>query len=97
MADDEIKVAARVAADVTIFDKMTVAKNVATNGRLFCVMLAAAAIAGGYPALAVFAAMPVGLSCLVDQISVPSTRALMSTLVYAFAAFVAICSIFLLW
>lgn len=97
MADDEIQVAARVAADVTTTDKLATAKNVATNGRLFCVMVAAAAIAGGHPALAVLMALPVGMSCLVDQISVPSTRALMSTLVYAYAAIVALAAFSLLW
>ena len=100
MADEtetETKLSARVAANVTVTDALATAKNVATNGRLFCIMLAAANIAGGHPAMAVLAALPVGLSCLVDQISVPSTKALMSTLVYAFAAIVAVVSFNILW
>lgn len=94
---DDFRVAARVAADVTIYDKLVVAKNIATNARLFCVLLAVANIAGGHPAMAVFAAMPIGLSCLVDQISLPTTKVLMSTLTYVFAAAVALYSILLLW
>lgn len=86
----------RLLRDVAERRALAVAKNVATNGRLFCIMLAAAVIAGGHPALAILAALPVGASCLVDQITVPSTRALMSTLVYGFAASLAIVSFLLL-
>lgn len=75
MEAKETKIAARVAADVTVTDTLAVARNAATNGRLFCVMLFVACLTvfavrddGVFAALAIFAAAPVGLAYLVDPL-----------------------------
>lgn len=48
--------------------RLAVAKNVATNGRLFCTMLFVLAVVMGMGRLALLAALPVGLSVVVDQL-----------------------------
>jgi hypothetical protein len=55
--------------------QLAIAQNCATNGRLFCCMLFAASLAsyikGGAPIdLAVWSAVPVGLSIIADQLPV---------------------------
>ncbi|OJF92073.1 hypothetical protein AX761_21780 [Rhizobium sp. 58] len=75
---------------------LAIAQNCATNGRLFSCMLFAASFAsylkGGAPIdFAVWAAAPVGLSVIVDQL--PTERPLSFALVcvmYALSALVAI-------
>jgi len=71
---------------------LAIAQNCATNGRLFSCMLFAASLAsywkGGAPIdLAVWAAAPVGMSVIVDQL--PSDR-VMVCLMYLIAIIVAI-------
>ena len=68
-------------------------QNIATNGRWFCALLVAINIASGHYALAVFAAAPIGLSAIVDQLP-PSIARPAALAVYAFAAIVAVASIF---
>lgn len=82
MSDDEIR--------------FEFAKNVATNGRLFSVLLVAISLtmyatgAGRWFALiAVLSALPVGLSCIVDQLPRLYGR-IASALVYGFTVAIAI-------
>ncbi|MER9628370.1 hypothetical protein [Mesorhizobium sp. M0296] len=46
--------------------RIAVAQNVATNGRLFCILLAAANYAAGHPLAVALAALPVGLAWVAD-------------------------------
>lgn len=93
--DEQTDITVRAAVNHT--DTMAIAKNVATNGRLFSVMVAAAAIAGGHPALAVFAAIPVGLACLVDQIPDPRSKSIFSAASYLLAGCVALTVLVAVW
>lgn len=69
-----------------------VAQNIATNGRWFCALLVLINIASQHYALAVFSAVPIGLSAIVDQL--PASIARPAALaVYAFAAIVAVVSL----
>ncbi|MGY4333209.1 hypothetical protein ACVWWG_007626 [Bradyrhizobium sp. LB7.2] len=65
--------------------RLAVAMNVATNGRLFCILLALTNAAAGNHALAIASAAPVGLSCLVDQMAPGRARVAASIGVYALA------------
>lgn len=84
---------------VTVYahDPLAVTKNAATNSRLFCAMIAAAGIAGGHPSIAVWAAIPIGTASLIDILPGFSLKWLVSFANMAFAAFVAIVSLNLLW
>lgn len=69
--------------------RLAVARNVAANGRLFSVLLVAvnlvAYLKAGAPshlAFAIFAAIPVGASCLVDQMPSGRLRLLATAAVY---------------
>lgn len=46
--------------------RLAVAQNVATNGRLFCILLAAANAAAAWPLGVALAALPVGLAWIAD-------------------------------
>lgn len=77
--------------------RLAIAKNVAENGRLFCQMLFLLCLVAfilGYGAwfarLAVFAALPVGSSCIFDQFPNGPIRFVGSLLIYSLAALVAI-------
>lgn len=70
---------------------LEVAKNIATNGRLFCLMLFAVSLAAFalgrgsfFGVLAVVSASPVGMSCLVDLMPAGNRRAFAALGVYAF-------------
>lgn len=72
------------------------AKNIATNGRVFSILLVAICIAfyhGGAGrwalGMAVLAALPVGLSCIVDQLPRPAAR-VASVAVYLLSVVVAV-------
>lgn len=73
------------------------AKNIASNGRLFCAMIfivSLAAFVGGYGTqfarIAILCAAPVGLSCIIDQMPYGRAYSLLSLGNYALAAFLAI-------
>ena len=76
-------------------------QNIAANGRLFCALIFAAHITAYlktgsaiFALLAVVAAVPVGASCLLDQMPHGSTRARLSSVAYALAASAAFAFIF---
>ena len=75
---------------------LAIAQNCATNGRLFCCMLFAASLASyckdGAPLdLAVWSAVPVGLSIIADQLPAgkPASNAVVAVM-YALCILVAI-------
>ncbi|QND53469.1 hypothetical protein HB779_17425 [Phyllobacterium sp. 628] len=70
--------------------EFAVAQNIATNGRLFCVMLFIVCLIAKLGVFAVIAALPVGLSCIADALPAGKLKSLFSLLIYALAAFVAI-------
>lgn len=76
---------------------LALAQNIATNGRLFSIMVAAAAIAGGHPALAVLAALPVGAACLVDQLTNAAAKSFYSAATYLLAVCVALTVLVAVW
>lgn len=105
MTDDEVAQCERElqAQDLQHRARLAVAQNVATNGRLFCAMLFTACLTmfvvrsdPAFAALAVVAAVPVGASCIVDQISHTAIRSIAALAVYACAAFVALQSIIMI-
>lgn len=69
-----------------------VAKNIATNGRLFCVMMFVAAIAAyvktgdaSFLRLSCAFVLPVGAACVVDNFEWPSLRDVCMLVIYAWA------------
>lgn len=87
--------------EVYVSDRMAVAKNVAANGRLFCTMLAVIGIAAymvtrepWYLRAALLATLPIGSSCIVDQLPAGSVRVLASLATYSLAAAVALVLLF---
>lgn len=83
--------------EVYATDRLAKEKNIATNGRLFCFMLffiALAAFMDGYGAwygrIAVLAALPVGLSCIIDQMQAGRPRLIATLCTYSIAAIVAL-------
>ena len=91
---------APVEIELAVTDRLAVAKNVATNGRLFCLMLfvaalvlAASGFGSGYAKIAALATLPVGASCVVDQME-GKVAAVASILVYVYAAVLALVLIF---
>lgn len=79
--------------EVYTTDRLAVMKNVAANGRLFCAMVFVACLAAfieGYGVrfgrLAVLAAIPVGMACLVDQMKPGRLRIVTALSSYALAA-----------
>lgn len=73
-----------------------VAKNVAANGRAFCLMIFAASIAAfvtGYGSAfgryAILCALPVGASCILDQLPNNRLRMIAAALIYGFSALMA--------
>ena len=70
--------------------RLATAQNVARNGRLFCVLLFILSIVSGSISLAGIAALPVGLSCLVDGMKPGWPRVIASASIYALAAYLAI-------
>lgn len=73
--------------------ELAVAVNVATNGRWFCALVAAANMVAGNPKLAVMAAVPIGLAAIVDQIVEPEVRGPAAFVTYGIAAVVAVASL----
>jgi len=73
---------------------LAIAANVATNGRLFCGLNAAIVAFAGHPILALLAIVPIGASCIVDQLPNATARKFASLATYAFAAAVLALSIF---
>lgn len=73
--------------------RLAVAQNVATNGRTFLALVALADMAGGHLALAILAALPIGLSCFVDPLPCGRARGLASLGVYALSAVIALASL----
>lgn len=96
MADDpEIEpttVDATVRASVNLSDTDALAKNVATNARLFCALVCIVDVAAQHYALALLMAAPVGLAAIVDQLP-PRIKAVASMGTYALSAVVAIASL----
>lgn len=76
-------------------DRLAIARNVAANGRLFCGLTAAINLYTGNPVLALLAIVPIGASCIVDQIpaDMPQTRSISALATYLFAATVLALSI----
>ncbi|TIT90403.1 MAG: hypothetical protein E5W41_00320 [Mesorhizobium sp.] len=54
--------------------RIALAQNVATNGRLFCILLAAANYATGHPFGVAYAAVPVGFAWASDLASHPTLK-----------------------
>lgn len=79
---------------VVVNDPLAMKKNIATNGRLYCAMIFVAALYNGFPMLAVFAAIPVGMACIVDQLPDGKGGPLLSLLNYVATITV---TIILLW
>jgi hypothetical protein len=90
--DDTAKVDATVRAAVSLSDTDTLAKNVATNARLFCALVCLVDIAAQHYALAIWMAAPVGLAAIVDQLP-PPAKAIASMGTYALAAVIAVASL----
>lgn len=83
--------------EVYMTDRQAAEKNIATNGRLFCLMVFAlclVAFACGYGVrfarLAALAAAPVGLACIVDQMKAGPVRFALTILSYSVAALAAL-------
>lgn len=74
-------------------DRMAVPRNVAANGRLFCGLNAAIMAYTGHPVLALLAIVPIGASCIVDQLPNGKARLIGSLTTYAIAAVVLIFSL----
>lgn len=47
--------------------RMSVVRNITTNSRLFCALVAALAAWTDYPLIALFAIIPVGLAVVIDS------------------------------
>jgi len=88
---------APVPLEIALTDRFAIARNVATNGRLFCAMLAAINVTAGQHALAILAALPVGLAAIVDQLPAGKLRAFASLGVYGLAALVTLEALARLW
>ncbi|MDK2769905.1 MAG: hypothetical protein KYX69_19580 [Sphingomonas sp.] len=80
---------------------LATARNIAANGRLFCALIFAAHISaylkiGGplFAILAVVAAIPIGASCLIDQMPYGARRARLSSALYALATAAAFAFVF---
>lgn len=73
------------------------AQNVATNGRWFCALLVLINLAASDRALAVMAALPVGLSVLIEAAPAGRSRTAASQLLYVFVALVALATLIKAW
>lgn len=82
--------------DIGVTDRLAVVKNIADNARLFCVLLVVINLVAANPRLAVLAAVPVGLSCIVDQLPARVSR-YVSLAVYAFTAGIALATLVSVW
>jgi len=86
--------------NLSVIDPLATAKNVATNGRVFSalmVLINLVAFGNGWAPdvaikLAVLSALPVGLSCLVDQMPNNQYRVAASMVVYGIATMAAVFS-----
>jgi len=77
-------------SELVLNDPLAVNKNVATNGRLFCVLLTIIALLTGHPALAVLATLPIGASCVGDQLPIGLLRHSFVVAIYSLSAAVAL-------
>lgn len=93
--DEQTDITVRAAVNHT--DTMAIAKNVATNGRLFCILLVAVNIAAGHHAMAIISALPVGLSVIAEQGKVGWPRYIATLAIYGLAAIAAILSLVQVW
>ena len=88
--DDLVEV---VQIDATLTDVFTIQKNIAANGRLFSALLVVICLAAFlhnygsiFAALAMFAAVPVGMVVILDQLPVGRLRLVASLANYAVSA-----------
>lgn len=67
--------------------RIALAQNIATNGRWFCALMVAICLYADLDALAVLAAVPVGLAVIADQLPAGMPGRAASNLAYLLAAF----------
>ena len=80
-----------------MLNDLEIAKNIATNGRWFCALLTLINLGSGHPAIATLAALPIGASCLVDQMPFGQPRAAATISVYAWAIAIAVLTLINAW
>lgn len=78
-------------------ERLLIAQNVANNGRWFCALLVLVNALNGQPVVAICAAVPIGMSMLVDLMKPDRWRNLASALVWALASFLTVLSIQIHW
>lgn len=83
--------------EVFLTDRHAVKRNVATNGRMFSAMVFTVALAAfvighgtGFAVLAIGAAIPVGIACIVDQMKPGPAQGYAALLSYVLAAVIPI-------
>lgn len=77
--------------------RIATAQNVATNGRWFCALLVLINLAATERALAVMAALPVGVSVLIEAAPAGRARTSAAQLLYVFVALVALATLIKAW
>jgi hypothetical protein len=80
-----------------MLNDLEIAKNIATNGRWFCALLTLINLGSGHPAIATLAALPIGASCLVDQMQVGRLFAVATIVIYAWAIAIAALTLLNAW
>ena len=80
-----------------MLNDLEIAKNIAANGRWFCALLALINLGSGHPLIATLAAMPIGASCLVDQMPHGRARSVSVISVYALAIIIAALTLLNAW
>ena len=73
--------------------RIALGQNIAANGRLFCALLVGINAYAGGSLLALLAALPVGVSCVVDQIENRRAHLAAAAITYTFTAAVFVASI----
>jgi len=91
--DDDLTGPLIIEGNVTVNDQLAVAKNIALNGRLFCLAIAAINTMAGWYFTAVFAVVPLGLSVVIDQLPPGKLRTNATIASYALAGAAAIATI----
>lgn len=76
--------------------ELALRQNIATNGRWFCAMMFALALATGSHALAFAFAAMVGLSCITDQLG-ELLRPIVSLGVYALTVILSVVLLIAIW
>lgn len=77
--------------------QLGVAANMASNGRAFCGLVALVDVVGGHPLLGLVAALPVGLSVLLDPLPGGPYKIAGAIATQAMAACVFLASAIILW